>query len=352
MIRVDVPGKLFVAGEYAVLEPGGAAVLVAVDRFLTVRATPHDSRRTVTSEHTGGRIVDFTGAPRPVVAAVAVVERLAMDAGRRRIGFELDIRSALDEADGRKYGLGSSGAVTVGVVRALGALYGFDLKAGEVVKLALLSVFSDDPHCSGGDVAASALTGWVAYRSPDRARVAEWWSDPRTSLGDLLSRPWPLLAVENLAAPRALELVIGWTGRPAKSRSLVAAVRAGISEAGFRRFREESDACVARLVAALDEGDDQGTAHAVAEVGLLVRALGELAGVVIETPELADLRVRAEALGGVAKSSGAGGGDCGIALLPAPEDVETLRRSWRAAGVVPLDLRVHTSDDRRKGDLR
>ena len=39
MIETRAPGKLFVAGEYAVVEPGGSAIAVAVDRFVTVRAT-------------------------------------------------------------------------------------------------------------------------------------------------------------------------------------------------------------------------------------------------------------------------------------------------------------------------
>ena len=45
MIRRSAPGKLYVAGEYAVVEPGHQALLVAVDRFITVRVTP--------AEHTG-----------------------------------------------------------------------------------------------------------------------------------------------------------------------------------------------------------------------------------------------------------------------------------------------------------
>ena len=36
MIRAKAPGKLYIAGEYAVVEPGQPAVLVAVDRYLTV----------------------------------------------------------------------------------------------------------------------------------------------------------------------------------------------------------------------------------------------------------------------------------------------------------------------------
>ena len=36
MIEVTTPGKLFIAGEYAVVEPGHPAIIVAVDQFVTV----------------------------------------------------------------------------------------------------------------------------------------------------------------------------------------------------------------------------------------------------------------------------------------------------------------------------
>ena len=37
MIQVKAPGKLYVAGEYAVTEPGYKSVLIAVDRFVTAQ---------------------------------------------------------------------------------------------------------------------------------------------------------------------------------------------------------------------------------------------------------------------------------------------------------------------------
>ena len=39
MIETRAPGKLFIAGEYAVVEPGQPAVLIAVDRCITVQLT-------------------------------------------------------------------------------------------------------------------------------------------------------------------------------------------------------------------------------------------------------------------------------------------------------------------------
>ncbi len=36
MIEVSAPGKLYIAGEYAVVETGHPAVIAAVDQFVTV----------------------------------------------------------------------------------------------------------------------------------------------------------------------------------------------------------------------------------------------------------------------------------------------------------------------------
>ncbi len=360
MITCEVPGKLFIGGEYAVLEPGALAVLVAVDRYLTVRISPVAGiRRTVTTAPAGPEPVELVrsganvvavaddpavaGALRHVRAAVELVERYALERGCALLGFELDIRSELDDrGTGRKYGLGSSGAVTVGLIRALTRLYRFELDDDALLRLALLTALTVDSRCSGGDVAASLFGGWVAYRAPDRPRVLEHLARPDTRLADLIERPWPLLSATRLPPPRELRLEIGWSGEPAVSSGLVARLRAGVAgnPAAYDRFVAGSNACVAALVTGLEAGDDAAVAAAVAAAGALLRSVSELAGVIVETPALAALRHAAETLGAVAKTSGAGGGDCGIALVD-PAAASQLRRRWRAAGIVPLGLQVH-----------
>jgi phosphomevalonate kinase len=60
------------------------------------------------------------------------------------------------------------------------------------------------------------------------------------------------------------------------------------------------------------------------------------------TPALRALVEHARAAGAAAKPSGAGGGDCGIALLPdgAAHTRDWLHRRWSRAGVLPLPLKV------------
>lgn len=139
------PGKLYIAGEYAVVEPGHRAVLVAVNRFITVRITPCSPAGgyagTISSRlyDTGSRswrhrpqdgLAEAVGGDDDyVISAIRVVEALVAEGGGRLGSFNLGISSELDEADGRKLGLGSSAAVTVATVRAVAGFYGLSLDA-------------------------------------------------------------------------------------------------------------------------------------------------------------------------------------------------------------------------------
>ena len=57
-----------------------------------------------------------------------------------------------------------------------------------------------------------------------------------------------------------------------------------------------------------------------------------------------------EGMGAAAKASGAGGGDCGVALVHPTVERDALERAWRDLGVVPLALSVTaTEGDHRVG---
>jgi phosphomevalonate kinase len=70
----------------------------------------------------------------------------------------------------------------------------------------------------------------------------------------------------------------------------------------------------------------------------LLHRLQQQTGLTIETPTLRQLRVCAEKIGAVAKSSGAGGGDCGIAFVCTPEQSAAITRQWRAHAIEPLAI--------------
>ncbi|MEU1409053.1 phosphomevalonate kinase [Streptomyces sp. NPDC005728] len=350
------PGKLFVAGEYAVVDPGNPAILVAVDRYVSVTVSPLAGTGVEMSSDLGpsnvrfawqdGRLAGHAGDEHSaraglahLTSAVETVARLLAEHGRALPAFGITVDSALHE-NGTKYGLGSSGAVTVAAVAAVAAFCGLTLSPEERYRLALLATAAIDPKGSGGDLAASTWGGWIAYRAPDRTAVLDLAR--RQGVTQALRAPWPGFEVRRLPPPKGLALEVGWTGTPASTPSLVSGLqrRTWRGSASHQRFVQRTTDCVRAAVAALEQGDPRSLLDQIR------RAKGELArlddevGLGIFTTRLTALCDAAEAAGGAAKPSGAGGGDCGIALFDAEaqRDIAHVRQRWATAGVRPLPL--------------
>ena len=356
------PGKLYIAGEYAVVEPGHRAVLVAVDRFITVRITPcspsgeyagtissrlyANGSRSWRRRPQDGQAEAVGGEDDYIISAIRVVEALVTQGGGRPRSFDLSVSSELEENDGRKLGLGSSSAVTVATVRAVATFYGMAADDLTVYKLAMLASDTVQPIGSGGDIAASAVTGWVAYTSPDRSwlRRARQRARVGGSVSDLVEADWPGLSVRRLPPP-SLRLQAGWTGAPASTPALVADVQAGSHGANdYAVFLRDSQDCLARLITAIEDDDTAQIMRQIARNRALLAGLSRISGRTIETAELARLVEIALEHGAAAKSSGAGGGDCGIALCTPATDLVALRAAWETARILPLDLAIYTHD--------
>lgn len=332
MIETRAPGKLFIVGEYAVVEAGEPAVLVSVDRLLHVRLTERDAPVAC-------------GASEHVLAAIRAVDELRAHRGLPERHFEIETESELEDERGRKFGLGSSAAVTVAVVEALDRLHGLGLDPVERFRLALLATIEVSPRASGGDLASSTFGGWILYRSPDRAELRAHRAAHGIASA-LVCDAWRRCEVRRLPAPRDLELLVGWTGSPASTRQLVDGVSPQQPAAPLDQpaFLAASRDCVEALAGALERGGGGADAlRAIREARGLLRRLGDARGIEIETEMLRDLCDIAERRGAAAKPSGAGGGDCGIALAPSGSDIQGILREWEHRGIRRLQLGVHAA---------
>lgn len=334
MIETRAPGKLFIVGEYAVVEPGQPAVLVAVDRFITVRLSERsDESHQAHSPH--------------VQAAIRAVEDFRRSRGLPRRFFEIEIASELDESDGRKFGLGSSAAVTVATIEAVARFYGLGLSTFERFQLAFLATIEISAKASGGDLAASTYGGWVRYSSPDRDALRQARQDFGV-LTALKHKAWELCEVRRLPAPQSLRLLVGWTGRPASTEHLVDRVTVPTdlaAEASMRTaFLARSREYVETFTSALEVSDladsDELACSSIRQSRELLASLSQERGITIETELLSALCEIAESHGAAAKSSGAGGGDCGISLAGLSSEIPEILREWEARGITPLNVEV------------
>jgi phosphomevalonate kinase len=160
-------------------------------------------------------------------------------------------------------------------------------------------------------------------------------------LGD--AEAWEGFDVQRLPAPENLELLVGWTGSPASTTKLVGVVRRH-RNGGYQAFLDESRACVDDLTTGLQTGDADRTLGALRRARGLLQRLGASVGSQIETERLATLCDVVEAAGGAAKPSGAGGGDCGIALVPAETDLAGIHRAWEAHDIRHLSVAVQAPE--------
>jgi phosphomevalonate kinase len=307
--RVAACAKVFLAGEYAVLD-AGRALVVGIDHKL--HATAEQTGRGLRIVHAPSAVA-WDGGPAPdelrfAARAAQLAQRFCRGPADLRIVFEDDLA-----LEGRKLGLGGSAAACVLAVRAVCSAAGREVGDADVVSLALAAHWAEQGGSgSGADVAAAALGGVLEVRSRIRWRSAEEvMTIPPLDIA--ASRP---LEVSRVLVPLDLRLLLAYAGAPADTRTLVAAVT------GFRRSEPARWAVRATAISAAEEqlrialeaADRASALDAVRKGAAAMASLGEDARVPIVTPELARACALASAAGAAAKPSGAGGGDCAVIL--------------------------------------
>ncbi len=280
-----------------------------------------------------------------ILSAIHLTEQYARELGKPLGLYRLSVDSDLDSIDGKKYGLGSSAAVTVATVKALNQFYELKMTNDKLYKLAAIAHLDIQGNGSLGDIAASVYGGWIAYQSFDKT----WLSAERRlhSLKELLDMVWPELSVELLTAPPKMSLLIGWTGSPASTSQLVDKITIArrTRKNEYSQFLFDSRTTVTRMIQGFRQASTMMIQAGVRANRTLLRQLSGFSGVDIETTLLAKLCDTAELFHGAAKSSGAGGGDCGIAIVDEQVEISDLLMAWKAQGIEVLRFQVHEIRD-------
>ena len=304
---VSAPGKLMIAGEYAVLE-GAEAIVTAVGRRAYARLSPGPQPQT---------------SPEALAARAAAERRLGPVAG----AITVDVGEL--QLEGRKLGLGSSAAAAAAAAGAVFAAHGHDVKAQatreQVLACALDGHRAVAPHGSGADVAAAVLGGFIRFRK----------------LGEGVE-------THALRWPDALELVVVWHGTPVRTSDMIKHLRAlaardaELYRARMRALAEQSD----QLISAVMAAELETIVDCFHAFGSAMDALGEAAGMRVVTDTCKQLRNLARDHGGAAKPSGAGGGDVTIAVFSSSSGANAFRARCATEGFEVLSLELGANGER------
>ncbi len=301
--RARAPGKLMLAGEYAVLD-GATCVMTTVDRYATARLGP-----------------PHRYPPSPFLAALAELAAARFGAGSP--AAEAAERLVVDSTelasdDGVKLGLGSSAAVTVAGAALVLAQHDAEPTRAAIHELAD-AAHGQAQHAmgargSGADVAASVHGGFLAF-----------------------TRDTP---VHPLRLPEDLALLCVWTGLAADTRVLVRTV--GGYRARDPRGYERAITAIAAAAADLVGADTAAAAiAAIDRGGRALAALGTASRIDLVPEAVRRMQQLLAPLGGAVKPTGAGGGDVAVVAVARDAAANAAAVLARAGfAYLPLNLGV------------
>lgn len=367
MLTVRAPGKLMLSGEWSVLELSVPCIVLAVNRYVNV--TIKEAKGiTINAQDLNIKGIqakfrrnhlNYIGRTTEIERnklffakrAIEMALRYLADKGARLKGFEISTDSEITAVKLRngsttKAGFGSSAAAVVAIVAAILKLHQEEissLKARETIyKLSCIAHYlAQDKIGSGFDVASSTYGGALIYKRFDPEWLTEQVQRDK-KISDIVESKWKNFEAKPLTLPTDFTLCVGFTGYGASTKNLVLKMNA-FREQEEDRYWEIIDKIkrtTQKLVEAIRKNKKEDILRLLSKNRMLLKELSEASGNNLETKELTGLIETANELGASAKFSGAGGGDCAIAVCFDEVTKRKIEEAWKERRLYPLDVKV------------
>ena len=328
-------GKLYIVGEYSILTAGQSAIIKNVDIFMnskisfsdeyTIFSDMFDYAVTLEKNTFNNDISqDFDKNYSLICETISVMNEYLKLNNLEINPFNLEITGKM-EKDGKKFGIGSSGSVVILTIKSILSLYNLKISKEMIFKLSSYILLKRGDNGSMGDIACISYQNLIFYKSFDRKKISELIK--KETLENVLKADWNYKISELSFNKNNLnyEFLVGWTKEPAISGDLVNIVKGSINE----NFLKNVENIVKNLKAAIKNGDKSAIKKCISENGKLLENLNEN----IYNKKLKNLVNATQNLDICAKSSGAGGGDCGIALSFNENDTKIIVDRWKKCGI-------------------
>jgi phosphomevalonate kinase len=292
-MNASAPGKLFLVGEYAVLE-GGPALLVPVKQRakVTIEASNSSqviSHTTTVEKHSPEEALQRYPLLQATMAELGCLEQL------QNAQLSLDTSAFFNR--GVKLGLGSSAALTTALVK----LFHPDATTKErLAKAFRCHLAFQNGIGSGADIALSAMDETIVFKRGES--------------------PIPVVL------PGDLHLLAIWSGEPASTTGYVAAVNRwrqnnpDAYQSLINDLRNTATGCID----ALEKKDSQRVLARIEQYDRHLERLSSVSGVNFYNQAHLEMRKKVESAHCAYKPSGAGGGDYGIAYSTDRQELLTL----------------------------
>lgn len=360
MIKTSAPGKLFLSGEWAILELGNPGIVAAVNKRVFVDIDKSkEIEISVDDFGIKGVKASFDGKLSFKNATKEQEDRLvfmkgAIETTLKYLGtwksFSIhswgEMSSAIVGGQQKKIGFGSSAAAVVSTVGAILAFHGKDLEKREtkdlVYKLSTIAhYFAQGKVGSAFDVAASTYGGIFIYKRFDPKWLVGQMESGKT-VKQVADLQWPGFLAEQLKIPDGFRLLVAWTKESASTVNLVKLMDEfkNSNPREYKRLYDSIASLVSDSIPAWKMADIKKIMQNLNRNEIILRELGQKSNLPIETGDLKKLSEIAQKNGAAGKLSGAGGGDCGIAVCFDTKTAAKINEEWKKAGLYPIDATI------------
>ena len=209
-------GKLYLAGEYAILEDYASALITSVPKKITVFI--EESDKTTIFDTINKTSVGLFEENSNFTLVQQFIQFLTKYTNSDKT-FSLTIFNEL-HSDDKKYGLGSSGAVLVAIARAILSFENITYNDLTIFKLVALFNIKHNLSGSMGDVAASINDGITFYQKFNAEFVNEMIRQDK-SVKEIINTNWDGLLIEKIHPKADLSILARWTGKAVDTKEHV-----------------------------------------------------------------------------------------------------------------------------------
>ena len=209
-------GKLYLAGEYAILEDYASALITSVPKKITVFV--EESDKIAIFDTINKTSVGLFEENSNFTLVQQFIQFLTEYTNSDKT-FALTIFNEL-HSDDKKYGLGSSGAVLVAIARAILSFENITYNDLTIFKLVALFNIKHSLSGSMGDVAASINDGITFYQKFNAEFINEMIRQDK-SVKEIINTNWDGLLIEKIHPKADLSILARWTGEAVDTKEHV-----------------------------------------------------------------------------------------------------------------------------------
>ena len=295
-------GKLYLAGEYAILEDYASALITSVPKKITVFV--EESDKTTIFDTINKTSVGLFEENNNFTLVQQFIQFLTEYTNSDKT-FALTIYNELHNDD-KKYGLGSSGAVLVAIARAILSFENITYSDLTIFKLVALFNIKNNLSGSMGDVAASINDGITFYQKFNAEFVNNMIRQNKT-VKEIINTNWDGLLIEKIHPKADLSILARWTGEAVDTKEHVKLWKEHKDnyKEEFRVFVETSNTLVKTLKKNLNETDASNALNTINKLRENLLYLESFSKIPMETSTMKSY-IESHTAG---KQSGSGSGD-------------------------------------------